>query len=92
MKENWQKLSAPLKVCTVISIILSVVGFILYIMQKAGAITLPISIFNPAVAAVSICEAIIDWNSRRKYACFSLIVAVIFIVLTVLEITGISFF
>jgi MFS superfamily sulfate permease-like transporter len=61
---NWRNLSLTQKVATVVAGI----AVILAVMGSATPERFPVNINAPCIALFTLCEAIINWNGRRKFS------------------------
>ena len=61
---NWKNMPLAHKIATVVSGI----AVILWLIPKAQPDLLPIDTTYPAIAVVTICEAVVYWKEKRKWA------------------------
>ena len=66
MQSKWSELSTFHKVVTVLSYIGEFATAILLILQFSGVFSETNPWYMLPISAVSVCEAILMWNSRRK--------------------------
>ena len=78
---NWKTMSRSHKIATVIACIAAVCWLISNV--KPGL--LPIDPTYPAVAVFTVCEAVIYWNQKRKWAYLLIAGAVISMACFILE-------
>ena len=78
---NWKKMPLSHKIATVISGLAIVVGLIPYVKSDL----LPFDPTYPAIAVFTVCDAVLCWNNRRKWAYLLIAGAVISIACFVLE-------
>ena len=78
---NWKKMPLSHKIATVIAGLAVVV----WLIPNFKPDLLPIDPTYPAVAVFTVCEAVLCWKGRRKWACLPTAGAVISTVCFVLE-------
>lgn len=78
---NWKNMPISHKIATVIAG-LSVVAWLIAQLEPN---LLPINLTYPSVAVFTVCEAVICWKQRRKWACLLIAGAVISMACFILE-------
>lgn len=79
--KDWNKKTLPLKILTIIGVVISVTVIVLSFMQIFNVWDKAINIFEPLLGILMLIQAIENWKSNRSTAYFSLFVAIfIFIV------------
>lgn len=78
---NWKSMPPSYKIATVIACIAGLFWLAATIQPEL----LPIDPTCPTIAAVTMCEAVIHWNSKRKWSYWLIAGAVISIAFAVLE-------
>ena len=61
---NWKNMPLMHKIATVISSIAVVVWLIIHLQPEL----LPVDLTYPIIAVFTVCEAVIYWNSKRKWS------------------------
>ena len=79
---NWKNMSTVQKIATVISWIAVVIGLLPYVV---GEDLFPVNPTYPAIAVFTLCEAVVSWEKRRKWACLYIAGTVIMMACFVLE-------
>ena len=79
---DWKNMSAVQKVATVISWIAVVIGLLPHVVGEG---LFPINPTYPAIAVFTVCEAVINWEKRRKWSYLYLGGMVIMVACFVLE-------
>ena len=79
---NWKKMPISHKIAGIISC-LAVVLWLIHLIKPS---LFPIDVSCPAVAVFTVCEAVVNWNDRRKFAYVMIAAAVISIAFFMLEI------
>ena len=80
---NWKNMSLTQKIATIISGIAVVV----WLIHKVKPDLLPINPTYPAIAVVTLCEAVVYWNTQRKWSYLLIAGAVISLAFSILELT-----
>ena len=80
---NWKNMSISQKIATVIAGIAVVV----WLIYKVKPDLLPINPTYPAIAVVTLCEAVVYWNTQRKWSYLLIAGAVISLAFSMLELT-----
>ncbi len=80
---NWKNMSIPQKIATIISGLAVVVWLIPIVKPDL----LPVDPSYPAVAVFTICEAVVCWNTRRKWSYLLIAGAVISLAVFILDLT-----
>ena len=80
---NWKNMSLTQKIATIISGIAVVV----WLIHKVKPDLLPINPTYPAIAVVTLCEAVAYWKQNRKWAYLLIAGAVISMAFSILELT-----
>ena len=78
---NWKGMSFAHKVATVIAGIAALIGAVG--MAKPGLF--PIDPVTPAIAVFTLCEAVVNWNEKRKFSILLIAAAVISMACFILE-------
>lgn len=78
---NWKNIPLAHKVATIVAGITVVVWMIFNFQPEL----LPVNLTYPSIAVFTVCEAIIYWNSKRKWAYLLIAGAVISMVFFTLE-------
>ena len=78
---NWKNMSVLQKIATIISVLACAV----WLICKAKSDLLPIDLTFPAIAVFTLCEAVVCWKERRKWAYVLIAATVISIAFCVLE-------
>lgn len=61
---NWKNMTLSHKIATIISVIV----VLIWLIQKVKPGLFPIDVTYPAIAIFTVCEALVYWNNRRKWA------------------------
>ena len=85
MNMKWKELSTPIKITTIISYIICVIGVIGIYWNRTGTNPLNFDIYYPALCLFSICEIIIEWGNRRIFAYIAIASAIIFGAISVVQ-------
>ena len=80
---NWKNMSIPQKIATIISGLAVVV----WLIPKVKPDLLPFDPTYPAVAVFTVCEAVVCWNTKRKWSYLLIAGAVISLAVFVLDLT-----
>ena len=80
---KWKNMSIPQKIATIISGLAVVVWLIPIVKPDL----LPVDPSYPAVAVFTICEAVVCWNTRRKWSYLLIAGAVISLAVFILDLT-----
>ena len=80
---NWKNMSLTQKIATIISGIAVVV----WLIHKVKPDLLPINPTYPAIAVVTLCEAVVYWNTQRKWSYLLIAGAIISLAFSILELT-----
>lgn len=80
---NWKNMSLTQKIATIISGIAVVV----WLIHKVKPDLLPINPTYPAIAVVTLCEAVVYWNTQRKWSYLLIGAAVVSLAFSILELT-----
>ena len=78
---NWKSMPPSHKIAAIISILAVVV----WLIHKVTSNLFPIDPTYPAIAVATVCEAVVYWKSRRKWAYLLIVGAVISIACFLLE-------
>lgn len=78
---NWKNMPLSHKIATIISGIAVVV----WLINKVKADLFPVDPTYPAIAVFTICEAVVYWKEKRKWACLLIAGAVVSIAFFILE-------
>lgn len=78
---NWNKIPLSHKIATIIAGIAA----IFWMIPKIKPDLLPIDSTYPAIAVFTLCEAVVYWNQKRKWAYLLIAAAVISIAFCALE-------
>ena len=78
---NWKNMPLSHKIATVIAA-LAVVVWMIY---KVKPTLFPVDPIYPAIAVVTVCEAVVYWKEKRKWACLLIAGAVISLACFLLE-------
>ena len=80
---NWKNMPISHKIATVIAGLAVVV----WLLQKVQPSLLPIDPTYPAIAVVTLCEAVVYWKTKRTWAYLLIAGTVIFFAAFLLELT-----
>ncbi len=80
---NWKNMSIPQKIATIISGLAVVV----WLIPKVKPDLLPVDPTYPAIAVFTICEAVVCWNTKRKWSYILIAGAVISLAVFIMELT-----
>ena len=80
---NWKNMTITQKIATVISCLAVVV----WLIPKVKPDLLPVDPTYPAIAVFTVCEAVVCWNTKRKWSYILIAGAVISLASFVLELT-----
>ena len=80
---NWKNMSISQKIASVIAGLAVVV----WLIPKVKPDLLPIDPTYPAIAVFTVCEAVVYWNTKRKWSYLLIAGAVISIASLLLELT-----
>ena len=78
---NWKNMSITQKIATVISGLAVAV----WLIPRVKPDLLPVDPTYPAIAVVTVCEAVVYWKDKRKWACLLIAAAVICLACFLLE-------
>lgn len=78
---NWKDMTFAHKVVTVIAGIAALIGVIGMIKPNL----FPIDTVTPAIAVFTLCEAVVNWNEKRKFSILLIAAAVISMACFILE-------
>ena len=78
---NWKKMPPSHKIATVIACLAAVLWVIPYVQPNL----LPFDPTYPAIAVFTVCEAVVYWQEKRKWAWLLIAAAVISMAFFVLE-------
>ena len=78
---NWKNMPISHKIATIVSII----AVLVWVVYKVKADLFPIDPTYPAIAVFTVCEAVIYWKSKRKWAYLLIAGAVISLACFLLE-------
>ena len=70
---NWKNMPLSHKIVTVIAGLAAVV----WLIHQVNPNLLPVDPTYPAIAVFTICEAVVYWKDKRKWACLLIAAAVI---------------
>ena len=73
MNFNWKTMSLSQKIAAVIAGI----AVVIWVLTKINPNLLPIDMTYPAIALVTVCEAVAYWKENRKWAILFLVAAVV---------------
>ena len=80
---NWKNMSISQKIATVIAGLAVVV----WLIPKVKPDLLPVDPTYPAIAVFTACEAVVYWNTQRKWSYLLIAGAVISLGFSILELT-----
>ena len=80
---NWKNMSISQKIAMVISGLAVVV----WLIPNVKPDLLPVDPTYPAIAVFTVCEAVVCWNTRRKWSYLLIAAAVICLASFILELT-----
>ena len=80
---NWKNMTITQKIATVISGLAVAV----WLIPRVKPDLLPIDPTYPAIAVVTLCEAVVYWNTQRKWSYLLIAGAVISMAFSILELT-----
>ena len=78
---NWKNMPLAHKIATVVSCISALVWVIAQLKPELFSVDLS----TPAIAVFTVCEAVVYWESKRKWAYLFIAAAVICAVIALLE-------
>ena len=78
---KWKSMSLSHKIATIIAGLAVVV----WLINKVQPNLLPIDPTYPAIAVFTLCEAVVYWKDKRKWACLLIAAAVICLACFLLE-------
>ena len=78
---NWKNMSLSHKIATVISCL----AFVAWLISKVKPDLFPFDPTYPAIAAFTLCEAVVYWKKKRTWACLLIAGAVISLGCFILE-------
>lgn len=80
---NWKNMSVSQKIATVISGL----AVVTWLIPKVKPDLLPVNPTYPAIAVFTACEAVVCWNTKRKWSYLLIAGAVISLASFILELT-----
>lgn len=80
---NWKNMTISQKIATVISGL----AVLVWLIPKVKPGLLPIDPTYPAIAVFTVCEAVVCWNTKRKWSYVLIAGAVISLAFSILELT-----
>jgi hypothetical protein len=70
---NWKDMPLSHKIATIIASL----AIVVWMLNKVKPTLLPVDPTYPAIAVVTVCEAIVYWKKKRAWACILIAGAVI---------------
>ena len=79
--KKWKEMSGLHKVATVVACIAA----LMFVVSKVWPELLPMDLTYPAIALFTVCEALIYWKEKRKWAWLLIAAAVVSLACFILE-------